>query len=242
MKAKEVTNLINEAKAGRAWNNKLKGLDSLLAWMYDKNLLTKDEKKKKDIVFRQYYRYYNDGDFPRALARKGMRNPTTFYKGNSYTTDKDQAERVEIALEEYLEDFIKQILVKYSGKIDRAAFRFDKFMREMNQLKDILKSNNFHGVTKYWGNKYKVDDTKFQELLVQLTADYNKFDAEVNKVNPDGSNTGLSYRRDQMKEQGIWNDEFEYGFEQLENICIKMSRIIEDLILATKRAKKVVRK
>ena len=53
-----------EAEPLRAWNNKLKSIDDLMSWMYDKDILNKGEKSDKDRIFRQYYRYYNDGDFP----------------------------------------------------------------------------------------------------------------------------------------------------------------------------------
>jgi len=37
---------LNEVKASRAWNNKLKRIDNLLSWMYDNEILKMSNKLK----------------------------------------------------------------------------------------------------------------------------------------------------------------------------------------------------
>jgi hypothetical protein len=65
----EVNETLHEAShAGRAWSGKIKNIDNLMSWMYDKGIINKGEQAEKDRVFREYYRYYNDGDTPRGLS------------------------------------------------------------------------------------------------------------------------------------------------------------------------------
>lgn len=55
----ELLEVLSEAsKAQRAWNGKLKNVDALMAWLYDKDILTKTEKAQKDKIFNAYYRFY----------------------------------------------------------------------------------------------------------------------------------------------------------------------------------------
>lgn len=100
-------------KAYRAWNNKLRNINRLLWWLYDNDILTKTEQRQKDKVFRQYYRYHNDGDFPRALSQT-----TKLWRLSPKTEIAEQ-------LELYVENFIKELLVKYWSKIDRQVFWSD---------------------------------------------------------------------------------------------------------------------
>jgi len=103
------SNRDQKTKVHRAWNNKLKGINNLLFWMYETDVLNKGEKAKKDSIFRQYTRYYNDGDAPRGVLTK--------YKVGPYDTL-----NVELKLEQYLEDFICLILNKYRGKYDKTEY------------------------------------------------------------------------------------------------------------------------
>ena len=88
---------LNEASySGRAWSGKLSNIDNLLSWMYDKGILNKSEQGEKDRKFREYYRWYNDGDRPSGLTG----------------SDAD----IESYLERSIDDFIKKVLTKYAGK------------------------------------------------------------------------------------------------------------------------------
>ena len=95
---------IKTTKIRRAWNNKLRGINDLMYWLYDTGVLN-----KLNSTFTQYYRFYNDGDTPRGVLRK--------YGISSYDRKK-----VEEYLEIYLNEFISSILKKYCGKYDKTAF------------------------------------------------------------------------------------------------------------------------
>jgi len=112
----KTTDRNQNTKVQRAWNNRLSGINNLLYWMYATDVLNKGEKAKKDSIFRQYYRFYNDGDTPRGVLRK--------YGISAYNT-KVVANR----LEQYLEDFVCSILDKYKGKYDKTAYL--EFRRNM---------------------------------------------------------------------------------------------------------------
>ena len=104
-----ITERDQNTKVQRAWGNRLEGINNLLSWMYETDVLNKGEKGKKDTIFRQYYRYYNDGDAPRGVLRK-------------YSLSMYNKKLVEIKLEQYVEDFICTILNKYKGKYDKTEY------------------------------------------------------------------------------------------------------------------------
>ena len=104
---------VDEVKVERCWGNGLKRLDGLMSYMYDREILGKVDRYYKDTKFYRYYRYYNDGDFPRGL--KGIRKYAS--------SDTEVAE----ALERDVTDFMKRVLKKYKGKINRKDFRNSEF-------------------------------------------------------------------------------------------------------------------
>jgi len=144
---------------GRAWENGLSNLDELMSWMYDKEIMNKGERERKDSIFRQYKRYYNDGDAPRGVLRK-------------YGITKYNTVMVELKLEHYLNDFIVEILEKYQGKYSRQDFYLD---RNIGRLKDLLSNVERLDAysTPYWayrtsaniGNEGIVEYGKQIELL-----------------------------------------------------------------------------
>ena len=147
---------LNEVKVKRAWSNKLSQIDSLLSWMYEKDILNKGEKAKKDSLFRKYYRFYNDGDNPRGKNYNG----------------KSQYELPEI-LETELEDFIKKILSKYMSKIDRKGFRIDKQLGDLKTVLSVIQRNDVRGLTKYW--KKDIKDQSVLEMIDTLESDFDNF-------------------------------------------------------------------
>lgn len=150
---------LNEAKVQRAWSGKLKQVEALLSWMYEKYILNKGEKAKKDSLFRKYYRFYNDGDIPRGMKIKS----------------KDQ---VALMLEEELEEFIKKIISKYTSKIDRKGFRLDKQHDELNTVLRVIQREDVHGLTKYW--KQYVKDQNVLDMIETLESDYDSLRSELN--------------------------------------------------------------
>ena len=149
----KIEKFLNEvSKPRRGWSGKLSRIDALLAWMYDKGILTKGEKAEKDKIFRQYYRYYNDGDLPGAMRKQGH----SLIKKGKYSKGMDQDG--EEALEKYLEAFIKKILGKYMSKIDRSEFRIDKAIGDLTTAKRVASDGYHKDVVKYWIDKVKIKD------------------------------------------------------------------------------------
>jgi hypothetical protein len=195
---------INEASsAGRAWEGRLKKVDALMSWMYDKGILTAGEKAKKDTIFRAYYRYYNDGDFPKALAIKGLSGKWGDRKEN------------EKALEDYLESFIKPILAKYLPRVDRKEFRLDKMIEGLNTVIDVAKHQDAHGLLTYWLKKVKVNDEKLVALVDKLEEENNNLVSELNRVDPNNKNKVTSYRRNLMMSAKTWTPEFETQWKDM---------------------------
>ena len=149
----------SKIKTGRAWNNGLKLLDELFSWMYEKDILTKTDKNEKDKIFRGYYRYYNDGDFPRILNSSGVNQCSG-----------DQA--IEEALEERIETFMKTILKKYSGKYNRKDFRRDNRISKLETLQSVISDDDSHGLITYWLKEIKVENTEFKKHLKELKVAY----------------------------------------------------------------------
>ena len=148
----KIEKFLNEAsKPGRAWSGKISRIDDLLAWMYDKGILTKGEQAEKDKIFRQYHRYYNDGDLPGAMRKQGH---SLIQKGKYH---KGMDQDGEAALEKYLETFIKKILGKYMSKIDRSEFRIDKAIGDLTIAQDAAKGGWGTDIN-YWVSKANIKD------------------------------------------------------------------------------------
>lgn len=210
---------LDEAKARRAWGNKLKKIDQLMWWMYDKGILTKTEQKKKDSVFHQYYRYYNDGDMPAALKTKGY-------------SKWDNPKRVETALEEYLEGFIKQMLGKYLPRVDRAEFRTDMLVKNMKTVKDVADRSDAYGLLTYWLKKTKISDAdgSLKGIVDSLQKSYDAAKTAFDKVHPASSNTVISYRKDKMVEAGVWDKSFDKLWDAVVKDCSAVSAFVQNII------------
>lgn len=156
-------------KPGRAWSGKLKKLDELMAWMYDKDILNKTDKDKKATLFRSYYRWYNDGDFPRTL-------------GPGYSKYMPDSE-IEKALEEKLEEFIKQILRKYAGKYSRTDFRYDQFVDQLDNVIRQAEDGPYFSSNSilYWLKEAKGQDEELSKLGKDLEKAREDFYKEFNK-------------------------------------------------------------
>ena len=161
-------------KTGRAWNNKLSNIGKLVSWLYDRDILTKSDKDKKDQVFRAYYRYYNDGDFPRALSRLGY---------SKYSPEGV----VDAALEEYLNDCIRAILTKYKSRYDRTEFRRDAMLTKLKLLNYALTTDNKSVASVQCFTKdisYNVSKCPgYTELLVELKSVEDRMRSEMDKTN-----------------------------------------------------------
>lgn len=162
---------VEAVKPRRGWSGRINNIDKLLAWMYDNNIMNKGEKAKKDTLFHSYYRYYNDGDFPRVLSPLGY---------SRWTPE----EKIETALEELLEAFIKKILAKYAGKYSRRDFHYDQYMEQLNDVIrsiDDSKGTGAHNIN-YWMGKLANPDEELVKLNDELQSLDKQFNTEVEKV------------------------------------------------------------
>ena len=220
--------LLNEAStAGRAWEGKLKKIDALLAWMYDKDILTKGEKAKKDSIFRAYYRYYNDGDMPKSLALKGF----------SKYSEKGSIEK---ALEAYLEDFIKSLLSKYLPKVDRAEFRIDKMLSDLSTVIDVSERHDAHGLLEYWLKTVKINDPELilSKLVDELKEQYDKVKTEADSISPSTDNLVMSHRLEKMKTAGESTKTLDKNWKACEDTIDEITAFLKNLVDSLKQLKK----
>ena len=233
---------LTEAKAGNAWNGKIRHIENLLNWMYDKDILSKTEKKEKDKIFHAYYRYYNDGDFPRILLSKGI---------NKYSTDNE----IEIALEEYLNDFIKKILSKYAGKYSKKEFRYDQLNSQINNAlrfcdidDEYFDPSSLLHLMNYIPNK----DNELVELIYNLETESNKLKMNMKDVESknsdmirqkekhyyDGSlsnyvlNTAIIY----FKKYNLWDTSLETQSRKVKSIILDIENKLRDVQTAARKA------
>lgn len=151
---------IEAVKPRRAWSGRISHLDKLLAWMYDKNILNKTDQARKDTLFRSYYRYYNDGEFPRVLSPLGY---------NKWMSD----EKIEAALEELIEEFIKKILSKYAGKYSRRDFRYDQYIDQLDNVIGNIDHSN--GTDSHSINYFLNEIANPDEELIKLNGDLQSY-------------------------------------------------------------------
>jgi hypothetical protein len=230
---------IDEASVpGRAWSGKLENLDKLFSWLYSKGIMSKREQASKDSIFRQYYRWYNDGDFPRAIAGTVSRY--------------DRKEVIETALEAAIEKFMKQILNKYTGKYDRREFHIDTLLGDLKTLQDVVDRVDTHGLLNYWGKKINTNDSEFEKLLGELRPLHddlvNSANAVIDAEKKDGvykdapsyeipTNLIISAKRERMKEAGAWTDALEKKYQKVEDQAKQMSAILVNVIEGAEKIK-----
>lgn len=238
----EVNETLHEAsQAGRAWSGKLKNIDNLMSWMYDREIINKGEQSEKDKTFREYYRYYNDGDIPRSM--RGMKD-----------------EDIELNIEKKVEEFIKKILAKYTGKYDRKDFRVDTLLGDLSTLQDIVGGHDGgkgepdpYGLLNYWDKKINTGNSEFEKMLGELRPLYDTVrkaaddivDKEVadgiykdeKSYNIPGKSTGLSYVRQKLQDAKVWNPDAEKKYMKIKEHMLKMSEILKNVIEATQRLK-----
>lgn len=219
---KSLVNYLTEAKTGRGWNGKLKNLDNLFSWMYDKGILNKGEQNKKDKIFTQYYRYYNDGDIPR---------------GFTHTSGKV----IEDKIEEDLETFMKKILSKYLPKIDRREFRYDQVISDLSYIMTAIEQEDFNQI-KFWVSQAKVSDPEFNKVTNEFEKIFNKLKSLVEKHYPNYARYVLSYSLREIKNDKenmtVYKKFFEKDIMKLESLASKLKDIVSNLIEAVEKLKK----
>lgn len=197
---KSFSELITEAShPGRASSGKLKKIDELMAWLYDKNILNKGEKKKKDSIFYKYYRWYNDGDKPRGKRYSGLYN------------DKEIAAE----LEKEIEEFIKQTLVKYLPKINRADFKFDMAISKLNRLIYVAEENDFYSLVNYY-----VKDVKDPKVLENIKILKGQLEHWKKIVPKEFNNIRASYAFSKMKTANELTPELKSSYKEMNKTII----------------------
>ena len=212
----------------RAWDGKLAKVDKLLAWMYDKDILTAGEKRDKDRIFNAYYRYYNDGDLPSFLKSRGL------------TNKKWDKARVQQDLEEYLEAFMKKILSKYLPKIDRSEFRLDTFIKDMDTVIDVASRADAHALINYWIKTVKLSDDEvlLKKMVAELKDEYDDLLKMANDIDPGSYNTVMSYRMDKLAEQGKVTKELRAQWKVVKDMMAGITTLLKNLQTAAMNAKK----
>lgn len=157
--------LIGDAKLRRGWNGKLGNVNNILNEL--KPNFTKGELKEYEMVVRQYYRYYNDGDHPRCVTR---------YKENAYSS----AAAIERALESVLTDVLLKLVRKYRAEFNK--IRHDVVNREKASCLKIavraLEEDFSMGTVDYWIEKSNVavlKDKESAELLKEVRGLHDGF-------------------------------------------------------------------
>jgi len=244
---KEVNETLYEAShAGRAWSGKIENIDNLLSWMYDKGILNKGEQAEKDRRFREYYRWYNDGDRPRGVNGK----------------DSD----IEEYLEKSVEEFIKRVLAKYTGKYDRRDFRLDTLLGDLKTLENIVAGYaaedgvrgepDPYGLLNYWGKKINTGNSDFEKMLGELRPLYDDAKKAANDIvaketesgifkdeksyNIPGDSTGISYQRKRLQDAKVWTPDAEKKYQKMKDLMMKMHEILTNVIEATEKLKQEV--
>ncbi len=231
--------LYEASYSGRAWSGRIRNIDNLMSWMYDKGILNKGEQAEKDRKFREYYRWYNDGDLPETLL--GMSDA-----------------KVEEYLEKSIEEFIKKVLAKYAGKYDRKDFRIDTLLGDFYTLQNIVGGDKNiepdpYGLLNYWGKKINVNDSEFEKLLGQLKPLYDVAKKAANDIvnkevesgiykdeksyNIPNDSYNLSYQRKTLQDAKVWTPDAEKKYKKMKEHMLKMSEILANVIEATKRMK-----
>ena len=212
--------------------------------MYNKDILNSREKQIKDSLFRSYYRYYNDGDFPARLRK---------YDLHKHSNPK----QIEEALEKEVEEFITQILSKYAGTYDRSEFNYSVLI---NKIKNAIYFTNLHknyfclddvirGIRAIKSLSNDDDEIKsYIEQLNQLT-DKFKNDVEIAATNNQDKITDEYERKnklqnyvfsatiEKLKKYGLWNEELQSDYVQIAKIVIKIRSKLQNVLKATEEAR-----
>lgn len=231
--------VLKATKPQRAWSGKLDKIDNLLQWMYNKDILSPREKQIKDSLFHDYYRYYNDGDFPARLRKYGL---------GKYSNEKE----IEEILEREVENFIKKILSKYAGKYDRSEFHYDTLI---SSIKHVLDISRFEDKDSYFdsssldyfireipGLDDEIRDCAKQVKIIgkKLMQDIDS-EVELHKNDlpeaADLHNTALGYSIPKMKELGLWTSQLDEQYKEMAKLIIQIRTKLKNVMIAAEEAR-----
>ncbi len=217
-----------ETKPRRGWNNKIARIDGLLAWMYDRHILSDRDKAKKDSIFRQYYRYYNDGDFPQSLRSKGV----AAYQGKA---------RVEEALEEMLERFIKDVLARYAGKYNRQEYRLESAVKDIAQVKAYADEMEVHDLLDVLEKDKGVKDDSLSAQVKGLRMSYDVLRKAMTDRSPGFSNHSVAFARSGMQKAGEWDTRLSGMYADVAALTARIGVALGDALSAAEQAVEALR-
>ena len=208
---------LNEAKSksGRAWNNKLARIEEFINYLQSNNLLGKRELAKKQSLFNGYYRWYNDGDFPKFLTTHGV------YRGMPESIISDK-------LEELVTKFMTEILSKYMSKVDRGDVRTSVYISKIDTVLRNLKEGSYNYVYAYYAAEVNIDDSNWNDLLDKLKTQYLELKADVVALGYDEVKMmDVVYARRKLQhDTDLWTNDLEKKWKALEKIGDEISDIL----------------
>lgn len=228
-----------EVKVGRAWSGKLEKIDKLFMWMYEKGILSKGEKSKKDKLFHKYYRWYNDGDFPSGLKNSDgntlYKQPKEFVPGKSW---KDYSPffkmNVEEILEYNLEDFIKNVLKKYWSKIDRKEFSIDTSIKAIKELLEMVEKEWVGGLS-YWSKN--TNDPEVKSRIANITSISKDLQNEISKVDPELGRKVVEYAHDELVKTKKWTSSMESKWKEIKKELVEIKFLLDNILASLEKMK-----
>jgi hypothetical protein len=177
-------------KVQRGWNGQLERINALCNMIIEAGLVTKKLEKRLHNVTNQYYRFYNDGDFPRLV--------------NSY--DDCSTEQ---ALESEL-DTVLSLVMKFSTTAMRTKLRKQRQYGRIACMQTHLQNKDTHSIIPdpasiqswgsnqgYWYNKLiTVDHEAMPELRATMESAlplYNEINAFIEVNAPHLTNRVFTY-------------------------------------------------
>lgn len=199
--AEEVTR--PDVKPGRAWAGKLSRINSLMNWLEQKGMLTAEEIKNKQSLFRRYYRYYNDGDYPRGInALPG--------------------ESVEEALERRVTDMFKRILTKYASKYNRREFNAQRAMDKLDTVIGVVKRYDVYALLNYWYKDLAPEMMEEVEVIREKNLEFMTAVREATPKDLDIENYVATAKIRFLKDAGAWNTDLEEKWKSVQRAMVEL--------------------
>jgi len=207
-------------KLMRAWANRLDQLNGFANYLDEKGFLNKGESNEKATIFRAYYRFYNDGDYPHG------------YKFQSRQV-------VQEYLENRLEKFMKKIIKKNMTPAIRTGVRRAKLKDTIDTITTYTTVDSTSPtMVAVFAKKLPISarnaisdplvamNVRFRDLTVITNTACNAHEWEKSYHNP--ANNVMLYKRKKMKEAGIWDQMMEDTLVGVIGECAKIEFILKN--------------
>lgn len=207
-------------KIMRAWNGRLNNLNAFANYLDENDILNKGESNEKAKIFHQYYRFYNDGDYPRG------------YKFAAYTKAQEY-------LEDRLEKFMKKIVKKYMSAEIRTAVREKRLADTIETITSYTGTDTTsphmimafakrlpYSIRMEIGDAMVAMNVRSRDLDLITKSACDNYEWEESYHNP--SNTVMLYKRAKMKEVGIWDKMMEETLVAVIGECAKIEFMLKN--------------